>query len=357
MAPIIGALKRSSQPVQSLVCVTGQHKEMLAPILTLFDLQPDFDLGVMQPDQTLPSLTACMLNALNPVVVATKPDWILAQGDTTSVLVAALVAYYNKVRYAHVEAGLRTGDKYQPFPEEGNRLVADVLADRLFAPTERSRQALLREGVPAERIELVGNTVVDALLTVANLPYDWGKGPLTDLPHDQRLVLVTAHRRESFGQPLRDVCLAIKDLAERFRSADVAFVYPVHLNPHVQQPVMDILAGCPNVYLIPPLDYLSLVQLMKRCELILTDSGGIQEEAPSFHVPVLIMRETTERPEGVELGAARLVGTDPVRIVEEAGRLLTDPSAQAAMTAVGNPYGDGHAAERIVASLIGRTVG
>lgn len=352
MAPVVKDLAKYPDRIRSLVCVTGQHREMLAPILSLFGIKPDFDLDVMQPNQSLSALTARTLERIDPLIQQAMPDWILAQGDTTTVLVAALAAYYHRIRFGHVEAGLRTGDRYQPFPEEMNRHLADVLADRLFAPTERSRQALLREGVADEKIELVGNTVIDALLATAALPYDWSNGPLAQIPRHKRLVLVTAHRRESFGEPLRDICLAIRKLAEKFRDLDVQFIYPVHLNPNVQQPVREILADIAGVTLIEPLDYLALVQLMKRCCLILTDSGGIQEEAPSLKVPVLVLRDTTERPEGVEMGLAKLVGTSQSLIISETERLLMNTQAHADMATGQNPYGDGQAAARIVSSLL-----
>lgn len=355
MAPVIKELAKYPHRVRSIVCVTGQHREMLDQALSLFDIQPDHDLNVMQPDQALSQLTANLITGLDPIVEQTHPDWILAQGDTTTVLVAALVAYYHRIQFGHVEAGLRTGDRYTPFPEEVNRCVADRLADLLFAPTERSRQALLLEGCPDDRILVTGNTVIDALLAVAAQPYDWSTGPLASIPQDGRRVLITAHRRESFGAPFRKMCLAIRELALRFESSGVHFVYPVHLNPHVRQPVREILGGMSNVTLIEPLDYLSMVQLMKRSTLILTDSGGIQEEAPSLSVPVLVMRDTTERPEGVEGGAARLVGTEHDSIVAEAERLLRDPAARAAMATKANPYGDGKASQRIVRSLLDRS--
>jgi UDP-N-acetylglucosamine 2-epimerase (non-hydrolysing) len=352
MAPVIKELGRHGGRVRSVVCVTAQHREMLDQVLNLFSIRPDYDLNIMRPDQALTRLTADLLMGLESVVEETKPDWILAQGDTTTVLATALVAYYHKVSFGHVEAGLRTGDLYRPFPEEANRRIADSLSELLFAPTERARQALLQEGIPAERILVTGNTVIDALLAVAAQPYDWSNGPLANIPGDHQLVLVTAHRRESFGAPLQEICLAVRDLALRFQSHGIHFVYPVHLNPNVRRPVEQILSGVPNVSLIEPLDYFSMVHLMKRSILILTDSGGIQEEAPSLGVPVLVMREKTERPEGIEAGVARLTGTQRRRIVEEAERLLLDPSARAAMANAVNPYGDGKAAVRIVSALL-----
>jgi len=353
MAPVVKELEKHPERIRSVVCLTGQHREMAAPILSLFGIRPDYDLDVMQPNQSLSDLTARTLTRLDPIIEEVAPNWILAQGDTTTVLVAALASYYHRIRFGHVEAGLRTGDRYQPFPEEMNRHLADVLADRLFAPTERSRQALLREGIAEENILLVGNTVIDALLTTVALPYDWSIGPLAHIPKHKRLVLVTAHRRESFGEPLRNICLAIRELADKFQHLDVHFIYPVHLNPNVQIPVKEILTNVTGVSLIEPLDYLTLVHLMKQTELILTDSGGIQEEAPSLGVPVLVMRETTERPEGVEMGIARLVGTSKSRIIAETERLLMDRQALAAMVTRNNPYGDGKAAGRIVSALLG----
>jgi len=354
MAPVVKELEKHPERVRSVVCSTGQHRQMLDQVLDLFAIRPDIDLNLMKPNQTLSQLTADLFTGLDTVVRDVRPDWVLAQGDTTTVMVSAIVAYYHNVRFGHVEAGLRTGDKRRPFPEEMNRRLADVLADAYFAPTEGARRALLAEGVPAASIYVTGNTVIDALLDVASRPYDWKAGPLATIPRDRRLVLVTAHRRESFGQPFRDLCGAIRTLAAEFDSQFTHFVYPVHLNPNVRAPVGEILAGLRNVSLIEPLDYLSLVHLMKASTLILTDSGGIQEEAPSLGVPVLVMRDTTERPEGVEAGVVRLVGTRPDRIVEEARRLLSDPAAHAAMATGANPYGDGMAARRIVSILLGQ---
>jgi UDP-N-acetylglucosamine 2-epimerase len=350
MAPVIDELRRHPNAIESLVCVSGQHREMLDQVLDIFSIRPDFDLDVMRPDQELSELTAELIHEFDHVVRETKPDWIIAEGDTTTVLVAALTSYYHRVRFGHVEAGLRTCDKFKPFPEEMNRRIVDQLADALFAPTVRSRDNLLREGVPAEMVLLTGNTVIDALLAVAARRFDWSVGPLASLPANRGLVLVTAHRRESFGEGLREICCAIKELALQFESG-FHFVYPVHLNPNVRRAVKEILSNLPNVSLIEPLDYLSMVHLMKRSVLILTDSGGIQEEAPSLRVPVLVMRNTTERPEGIEAGVARLVGTNRSRIVEEAARLLRDPVARGAMVTEANPYGDGKAASRIVSFL------
>ena len=352
MAPVIRELAKNEDKVCSVVCVTAQHREMLDQVLSLFNIEPDFDLNVMQPDQALSQLTADLFSKLDPVIKETRPDWILAQGDTTTVLVTSLVAFYNQTPFGHVEAGLRTGSLARPFPEEMNRVVADTISELLFAPTKRSRQALLNQGLSEEKILVTGNTVIDALLTVAELPYDWPPGVLSNISSKAQIVLITAHRRESFGAPLREICFAIKELALQFEYDDVHFVYPVHMNPNVHQEANEILSDIKNVSLIEPLDYLSFVNLVKRSRLILTDSGGIQEEAPSLGVPVLVMRDTTERPEGIEAGVAKLVGTDAKTIIKETERLLKDNEAHSGMASAVNPYGDGHAGERIVSALL-----
>lgn len=355
MAPVIREFEARSDRVRSVVCVTGQHREMLDQVLGIFAIRPDIDLNLMAPDQSLAALTAGLFSALDPVVADVRPDWVLAQGDTTTVLVASLVSFYRRVWFGHVEAGLRTGDRYQPFPEEVNRRIADIVADLHFAPTARCREALLAEGTPEACIHVTGNTVIDALLAVVAQPYNWSKGPLGGLPPAERLVLVTAHRRESFGAPLREICLALRELAGGFADGEVRLVYPVHLNPNVRRPVYELLGGLPNVSLVEPLGYRDMAHLMRRAALILTDSGGVQEEAPTFGVPVLVMRDTTERPEGVDAGVVRLVGTDRERIVSEAARLLRDPAAHAAMATQVNPYGDGRAADRIANILLEET--
>jgi UDP-N-acetylglucosamine 2-epimerase (non-hydrolysing) len=352
MAPVIWALEAQPDRIQSVVCATSQHRELLQQMLALFEIQPDFNLDVMQPDQALSDLTARLLTDLDAVLVKVQPTWVLAQGDTTSVLCASLATYYRGLRFGHVEAGLRTGDLTQPFPEEANRRVADMLAALLFAPTERCRQMLLSEGQRDERIRVTGNTVIDALQWVLRRPYDPAGGPLGWLPKNSRIVLVTAHRRESFGRPLKDVCLALRDLAIRFDSENVHFVFPVHPNRNVRNVVHGVIGDLRNLHLIEPLDYSALVYLMRRSTVILTDSGGLQEEGPGLGVPVLVLREATERPEGVDAGVARLIGTDPQRIVAEVTSLITDPKAHRAMAAGINPYGDGHAAERIVQALL-----
>jgi len=351
MAPVVQELRRRPDAFRCILCSTGQHREMLQQVLDLFGLTADIDLALMQPGQTLAALTARLFAALDDAVESSRPDWILAQGDTTTVMVAALLAYYRRIRFGHVEAGLRTGNRWHPFPEEMNRRIADLLADLYFAPTAHSRQTLLDERVDAGRIVQTGNTVIDALREVVALPYDWDGGPLRDLPRDRRLVLVTAHRRESFGETFRGICLALRDLAERFAPEGVSFVYPVHLNPNVRRPVEEILRGVDGIHLIEPIDYQSLLQLIRASHLVLTDSGGIQEEAPGLNVPVLVMRETTERPEGIDAGVVRLVGTTRERITSEATRLLTDADAHRAMAQGANPYGDGQASARIADAL------
>lgn len=350
MAPVVARLTASPE-IESIVCVTAQHRQMLDQVLTLFDIQPDFDLDLMRPDQPLPDLTAAILTGLDPVLREVRPDWVLVQGDTTTAMAAALLAYYHRARLAHIEAGLRTLDRWQPFPEEINRRLIGCLADLHFAATEWARGNLLREGVPSESVIVTGNPVIDALLSVADRPYDWRSGPVTTLPEGRRLLLITAHRRENFGPPLERIFAALRRIASDY-AQDVILVYPVHLNPNVRQPAHRLLGDLPNVLLIDPLDYLPMVHLMKRAYLVLTDSGGLQEEAPALGKPVLVLREVTERPEAIEAGTARLVGTDPERIVTETRRLLDEPAAYQAMARAVNPFGDGHAAERIVAALI-----
>jgi len=361
MAPVVQCLA-ATPDVESLVCVTAQHREMLDQVLGLFKITPDVDLDLMRPDQTLAMLTAAVFQNLDPVLTWLNPDWVLVQGDTTTVMATALLAYYHRIRIGHVEAGLRTGDKWQPFPEEINRRVAGVSADLHFAPTEWARQNLLRENVPDRRVVVTGNTVIDALQSVASLPtppevsallqrLGLPEGTVGSDPGRPRLVLITAHRRENFGAPLEGICQAIRHLAEHY-AEQVQFVYPVHLNPNVQKPVQRLLGDLPNVTLLPPMDYLPWVHLIKHASLMLTDSGGLQEEAPGLGVPVLVMRQVTERPEGVEAGTVRLVGTDTERIVAEVRRLLDDPAAHASMANAVNPYGDGHAAPRIVQAVL-----
>jgi UDP-N-acetylglucosamine 2-epimerase (non-hydrolysing) len=347
MAPVIRELARRGEKFHSRVCATAQHREMLDQVLRLFDIRPDHDLNLMRENQTLAQITTAAITGLDAVVRREAPDWILVQGDTTTVLAAGLVGFYHRVRIGHVEAGLRSGDKYQPFPEEINRRTASVVADLHFAPTAEARANLQREGVSADAIHVTGNPVIDALQYAAALPFDIAKSPLAALPADKRWVLVTAHRRENFGAPLERICEALRGLALRYAGA-VQWIYPVHLNPNVEQPVRRMLGRIPDITLLPPLDYLPMVHLMKRCELVLTDSGGLQEEAPGLGKPVLVFREVTERPEGIRAGTVKLVGSDPVRIVAATSDLLDDKDAYDRMAKAVQPYGDGQAAKRIV---------
>jgi UDP-N-acetylglucosamine 2-epimerase (non-hydrolysing) len=352
MAPIVRLL-RQTPGIDAQVCVTAQHRHMLDQVLELFEIQPDYDLDLMRENQSLAEISASIFTHLDPVLAKIQPDWVLAVGDTTTVVTTSLLAFYRRIKFGHVEAGLRTHDKWHPFPEEVNRRLATVMADLHFAPTEWSKGNLLHEGVREENILVTGNPVIDALRFVAEQPEPEEITALLGLAMKgqatKRLILVTAHRRENFGTPLENICYALKELASR---RDVEIVYPVHLNPNVQEPVKRILGDVPRITLLPPLDYRPLIHLMKHAQLVLTDSGGLQEEAPSLGVPVLVLRDVTERPEGVEAGTLKLVGTETRHIVEEAERLLDDPMAYTAMARATNPYGDGHAAERIIEALL-----
>lgn len=358
MAPIVRLLKETPG-LDSCVCVTAQHRQMLDQVLELFEIKPDHDLDLMRENQSMAQVSAGIFTHLDPILEKIQPDWILAVGDTTTVVTTSLLAFYRRIKFGHVEAGLRTHNKWHPFPEEINRRLATTTADLHFAPTEWSRNNLLHENIPAESIFVTGNPVIDALGFVSQQeePEEIKKlaqrlgvsDKETRRPETKRLILVTAHRRENFGEPFENICHAIGELATR---EDVEIVYPVHLNPNVQEPVNRILKGVPHITLLPPLDYLPMVHLMKRATIILTDSGGIQEEAPAFGIPVLVMRETTERPEGIDAGVLKLVGTDQNRIVHEATQLLDDESAYAKMAKAANPYGDGRAAERIIDALL-----
>ncbi len=359
MAPVIKALE-ASEAFQPIVISTGQHREMLDQVVDIFELRVDEDLEVMLPNQTLATLTARLMERIDAALARWRPDMALVQGDTTTVLTAALACFYRKIPVGHVEAGLRTGNLFSPFPEEANRRLAGVLADLHFAPTSVSRDNLLKEHVDASSIVVTGNTVIDALLMeqsrqnidgagirrqideslAAHLPADWRQTPY---------VLVTGHRRENFGEGFLQICKALAELATAF--PDHRFIYPVHLNPNVQQPVNEILSGIDNIFLIPPQGYRNFVALMANARVVLTDSGGVQEEAPSLAKPVLVMRDTTERPEGVAAGTVRLVGASADRIVEQTSRLLSDEAAWAEMANARNPYGDGQASRRIVAAI------
>lgn len=356
MAPVVRLLKQTTG-IESRVCVTAQHRDMLDQVLELFEIEPEYDLNLMRDNQSLAQISASIFTHLDPVLEDFEPDWVLVVGDTTTVVTTSLLTYFRRIRLGHVEAGLRTHSKWHPFPEEINRRLATVIADLHFAPTEGAKSNLLLEGIDAKNILVTGNPVIDALQFALSQEEPQQITALLKklrLGHEgqegKRLILVTAHRRENFGTPLENICYALKELASR---TDVELVYPVHLNPNVQAPVNRILRDSPHITLLPPLDYLPLVQLMKHAKLILTDSGGLQEEGPSLGIPVLVLREVTERPEGIQSGTLRLVGTEVHQIVNEAMRLLDEPSAYQAMARAANPYGDGHAAERIVEALLG----
>jgi UDP-N-acetylglucosamine 2-epimerase (non-hydrolysing) len=349
MAPLVKLLAQQDG-FDARVCVTGQHREMLDQVLQIFDIQPEYDLNLMRPGQTLTQLTCNVMQGMEQVLTDWRPDWVLVHGDTSTTMATSLAAYYRQIPVAHVEAGLRTNNIYSPWPEEANRQIAGRIAQLHFAPTQQSCNNLHSEGVPAERVHVTGNTVIDALLDVSRrIDQDSAQRARFSqqfpfLAEGKRLVLVTGHRRENFGAGFEAICQALRDIAS---NPEVQVVYPVHLNPNVQEPVRRILGDVGNVYLIEPLDYLPFVFLMKRSHLILTDSGGIQEEAPSLGKPVLVMRDTTERPEAVTAGTVRLVGTDAARIVGETRLLLQDPVAYQQMAFAHNPYGDGKASRRI----------
>jgi len=351
LAPVIKAMRARVDDFDVSVISTGQHRQMLDQALAPFGLEVQTDLRLMRDNQTLPDLTAATLTAMTCALQEFKPQLLLVQGDTTTVLAATLAAFYQRIPVGHVEAGLRSHDLANPYPEEANRKITSVIAELHFAPTTGARDELLREGYPARKIVVTGNTVVDALLELSAIPFDPNGTPLEGLPLEgKRLVLVTSHRRESFDGGLERICLALRDLAHAF--PDVAIVYPMHLNPNVRQVADAVLRDCPGVHLLEPLDYPGIIYLMQRAELILTDSGGIQEEAPTFDTPVLVLRTVTERPEASLNGQAILVGTDRARIVTEASRILSDPRVRAGMTGRGNPYGDGRASRRIVQAVL-----
>lgn len=351
LCPLVLALQ-NHHDFQPHVCVTGQHRQMLDQVLDVFEVIPDVDLNLMQPDQTLAGLTSKAITTVDQYLAQHEPDIVIVQGDTTTSFCAALSAFYRRIPVCHVEAGLRTWNRFSPFPEEVNRVITSRLADLHFAPTQLAKENLLKEGVAEEHIFVTGNTVIDAL----HIAVDKVRQNTPDIPGlprelmngqiDKTLVLITAHRRENFGEGFMSICEAISKLAERFN--DTAFVYPVHLNPNVREPVFRLLGGMDNVRLIEPLSYLPFVALMNRAKLLLTDSGGVQEEAPSLGKPVLVMRDTTERPEAVDAGTVRLVGTDKRTIIGNVSTLLTDEKAYNDMANAVNPYGDGKACERIV---------
>ena len=350
MAPIIHSLKKYPDLFEIVVISTAQHRQMLDQVFTLFEIIPDVDLSVMRPNQNLTDLTSLVLKAMSQTIDDVKPDLLLVQGDTTTVVAASLAGFYKKIPVGHVEAGLRSHDKYSPFPEEINRQLASVLADIHFAPTALAKTKLLNEGVAEEKIAVTGNTVVDALAIQLEKPYQFDNTLLENIPFDDhRILFVTSHRRESWGEDLENTCAALQALVEAF--PDLLIVYPVHMNPNVCVPVMRLLGQVDRIYLTDPIDYLTCINLMKRSYLILTDSGGIQEEAPAFKIPVLVLRELTERPEAFQAGMAKIVGTERDTIFREASLLLNDPSAYQSMTRGNNPYGDGHAADRVVKAI------
>ena len=323
---------------------------MLDQVLNLFHVVPDHDLNIMREGQSLADITAAAMRGLQPILARERPDWVLVQGDTTTTMAASLAAFYSHIRIGHIEAGLRTHNKQQPFPEEVNRRITSVLADLHFAPTQQAADNLRREGVPGQNIRVTGNTVIDALHRVLHLPFDpRGTGIGEILLGAKRIIIVTAHRRENFGQGMDEICRALRTIAQRF--PDVHIVWPVHMNPHVRTPALAYLSNIPNISLLPPLEYQPLVWLLKQCTLVITDSGGLQEEAPGLGKPVLVARESTERPEGVAAGTVRLVGARYTALVEETTRLLTDLRAYQTMALAINPYGDGHAAEYIATAL------
>ncbi len=354
MAPVVKALK-GAHGIESRVCVTAQHREMLDQVLAQFEIEPDHDLDLMRPDQSLAGLTAEILTHLDPILGLEHPDWVLVQGDTTTVMTASLAAFYRGIKVGHVEAGLRTGDKRQPFPEEINRRITSTLADLHFAPTDFNRKNLLREGIPDIKIRVTGNTVIDALQHITQFPppkqvVDW----LTQwgiISGQRRLILVTAHRRENFGQPIQNICRALRLLVDHYGDG-ICILYPVHLNPNIQEPVYKLLKDIPQVILTQPMDYLSLIHLMKAAYVVLTDSGGIQEEATGLGKPTLVLREKTERPEGLEAGVLKLVGSDTQKIVNETKLLMDDHNHYASMAHAANPFGDGRAAARIVQAIV-----
>jgi UDP-N-acetylglucosamine 2-epimerase (non-hydrolysing) len=352
MAPLIAELERHPGLIENRNCLTGQHKDMVAPLIELFGIRADYQLDLMRENQTLEHITTTVLAEVGRILRQEKYDLLLVQGDTTTSMAAALAAFYAGIKIGHVEAGLRTFDKHHPYPEEANRKMIDAVADLFFAHSGKARQHLLNEGIADEAIAVTGNTVIDALLDVSRRPFELAGSPLEGIPFDsRRIVLVTAHRRESFGGPFESICKGLADLAAKY-IGDIELVYPVHRNPNVRAVVNKHLSNLPNVRLLDPMDYQPLVQLMKRAYLVLTDSGGLQEEAPSLGKPVLVLRKVTERQEGVEAGTLKLVGMEADDIVREASRLLDNRAAYDAMATRANPYGDGTASQKIVRKIL-----
>ncbi len=351
IAPAIKELCKHPDKFICCTCITAQHRQMVDQLLKLFEIKPNYDLNIMKENQSLEYVTVTVLAQIGEIIRKERPDYLLVQGDTTTSMAASLAAFYQKVKIIHLEAGLRTWNKLHPYPEEINRIIIDSMSDFCFTHTEQAKQNLLREGVALDKIEVTGNTVIDSLLGIAATDIDTRNSPLENIPFNKKIILVTAHRRENFGQPLINICNAIKEIALRY-SSSVQIVYPVHPNPNVQKPVCSILKGIINVSLIEPLDYKYFVHLMRHSYLILTDSGGLQEEAPSLGKPVLVLRQVTERPEAVETGTAEVVGTQSRAIVEATVKLLENKEKYERMVQATNPYGDGNAGKRIVERLL-----
>ncbi len=352
MAPLIAELERHPEQLENRNCLTGQHRDMVAPLLDLFNIRVDYDLELMRENQTLAHITTRVLHEIDAILAQDRVDLLLVQGDTTTAMAAAMAAFYAGIPVGHVEAGLRTYDKHHPYPEEANRKIIDTVADLFFAHSELAKSNLLKEGIADDHIAVTGNTVIDALLDVAARPFEFNGTPLESIPFGQKkIILVTAHRRESFGEPFESLCHGLRKLAAQYVD-EIVLVYPVHRNPNVRKVVQRLLANQTNVMLLDPLDYLPLVQLMKRVHFVLTDSGGLQEEAPSLGKPVLVMRQVTERQEAVAAGTVKLIGTDSDTIVGEASRLLEDADAYLAMATRQNPYGDGTASQQIVTRIL-----
>ena len=351
VAPVIKELTKFSNEFVCQTCITGQHRQMVEPLLKLFDIKPDFDLNIMRNNQTLEYITSSVINKVSKIIKTENPDYLLVQGDTTTAMAAGLAAFYNRVKVAHVEAGLRTWNKYEPYPEEINRKIIDSVSDLCFAHTEEAKNNLLKEGIEEHKIKITGNTVIDALLDVADRSIQIEGTFLEKIPNNnKKIILVTAHRRENFGKPINDICKAIKEIAAQ--RDDVYFIYPVHLNPNIQKPVYSHLGNTENILLINPLEYLEFVHLMKRAYIIMTDSGGLQEESPSLGKPVLVLRDVTERPEAVDTGAIEVVGTDTEQIVNRFNMLIDNVSLYKKMSEAENPYGDGKASHRIVRCIL-----
>jgi len=348
MAPVIKELKKHKDRFDPVICVTGQHREMIDPLLKLFEINVDYDLDLMQKNQDLEHITSTVLNEIGVIIDKEQCDYVMVQGDTTSAMAASLAAFYKKVKIAHVEAGLRTWDLQHPFPEEANRRIIDSICDLYFAHTERAKENLINEKVDPAKIEVTGNTVIDALLETADKEFVKGSSELEGLSlNGRKTILMTAHRRENFGEPIKNICQAVKEIASKYKD-EVDFVYPVHLNPNIQDCVKSTLGAIENIKLIEPLDYHEFVHLMKKAYFMLTDSGGLQEEAPSLGKPVLVLRQTTERPEGVEAGCVEVIGTDVGHIVTKISELLDNKAKYEQMAKAVNPYGDGKASQRIV---------